>query len=201
MANVLIHGYKVKMRIDHALFYYFFGERTVPKNINEWEHFIGFTGLWAMASAFFWLLSYIPGFGIEMMIAVFIAAVYLLLYKPVGDLGRPILFAGLACYLYINKANFMLTMFGYHLEPYYLQLVMGLCALNLLYRIYNRLIWFFNDRIIKRYKLPVPDQGALQQAYFNRNYVEKRAYKKSLTAFRDFEQAKAFESSHSEQME
>lgn len=78
---------------------------------------------------------------------------------------------------------------------------MGLCALNLLYRIYNCIIWFFNDRIIKRYKLPVPDQGELQQAYFNRNYAEKRAYKKSLTAFSDFEQAKAFETSHSEQTE
>lgn len=201
MANVFVQGYKVKMRIDHALFYYFFGERTVPKNINEWEHFIGFTGLWAMASAVFWFLSYIPGLGLEMILSIFIAAIYCLLYKPTGDYFRPILFAGLAYYLYINNVTFLLTVFGYHLEPYYLQLVMGLCALNLLYRIYNRVIWFFNERIIKRYKLPVPDQGALQEAYFNRNYASRRTHKKSLTAFGDFEQAKAFETNHGVQME
>lgn len=193
MANVHVQGYKVKMRIDHALFYYFFGERTVPKNVNEWEHFISFTLLWAMASVFFFFLSYIPGLGIEMMISVFMTAIYCLLYKPTGDFCRSIFFAALACYLYINNVTFMLTTFGYHLEPYYLQMVLGLCALNLLYRIYNRVIWFFNERIIKRYKLPVPDQGALQEVYFNRNYASRHAHKKSLTAFSDFEQAKAFE--------
>lgn len=193
MANVLVHGYKISMRMDHALFYYFFGERTVPKNVNEWEHFIGIILLWMMANTMFWFLSYIPGLGIEMLLSIFIAAIYFLLVHPTGDVYRPLLVGGLSYYLYANHITFKLTTFGYHLEPYYLPMVMGLCALNLLYRIYNRVIWFFNDRTIRRYKLPIPDQGLLQEAYFNRNYKEKRAYKKSLTAFNDFEQATHFE--------
>lgn len=193
MANVLVHGYKINMRIDHALFYYFFGERTVPKNVNEWLDFWEFFVFWLIAISILWIASYIPGFGIEMTIGIFCFSIYYCLYKPTGNLYKPIIIGGVSYYLYITKQTFMLTILGFHLESYFLLMLMGLCAINLLYRIYNRAVWFFYDRIIKRYKLPIPDQGLLQQDYFNRNYIATSAYKKSLTAFKDFEQAQAFE--------
>lgn len=196
MATVLIEGYKISMRIHHALFYYFWGERRVPKNIHSWDNFMAYTCLWAITCGLGWILSWIPGLGIEMILGIFIATIFGLLYKPPGDLYRPLFVGGLAYGLYLHQITFKLTLLSMHLEPYYLTMVMGLCMLHITYRIYNRVIWFFNDRIIKRYKLPIPDQGVLQKGYFNRNYVKERSYRKSLTAYNNLEEAKALETHH-----
>lgn len=189
MGAFLINGYKIKMGFLDTAFFHLFGERTVPKNYWGKVWFITTLASGAIAAPILWALSHIPFFGIEMGGALFLYVAIMILYKPPCNGILPYFLGAIAAALYYYQIQFDFKIFFYHIEPYFYMTIMAASALNVLYRLFNRLVWFQYDRIIKRYQLPKPCQSELRHNYFGKDTVQEEKEFKAMPEYSNYQEA------------
>lgn len=187
MATTIVNGYKIKMRLLDAVFYELWGNRAAPKNIQVYNYVIICFFMMALILTPLWFLSHIPFIGIEMLGVFFGITAFFVNYHAYADCSRAILVAIIISYLQYTKTTFGLTLVTFNVEQYYYNFTLAACALVLLRRIYNHIIWYRLDKITKRYQLPIVSQQALREHYFDGDPL-KQPYK-SQEVFNSYEEA------------
>lgn len=189
MGAFLINGYKIRMRFFDTVFFHLFGERTVPKNNWCKAWFVVTLGMGAIFGPILWALSHVPFLGIEMSGLLFVLMVVLILAKPPCNGILPYFLGSIAAILYYYQVQFDFKVFFYHIEPYFYMTIMAASMLNLLYRLFNKIIWFQYDRIIKRYQLPEPCQSELRHNYMGKDHIQEGNEFKAMPEYSNYQEA------------